>query len=432
MKIRVDTDYLDDCRQWLRSCSSEIDQAARQLGMGLPYFLAQYRCNIYQPSLKHCSVSGRNVSSILSSYRSALRVYGDVLSDLANCVGGISRNMDQAERELSHKAQELLSGEDAPVNNGGYPSGIAGIVDRISGVVEGIGDLIGPGYIDPMMFVNLPHPFDPKQWMEGWKEALLSGIVFENITKIAESIPSKSDVSKWIADKAVFDAKTGFSGEAAKYGFTNEYGGGNLVIGSYSGTADLHAGLLGVDKDGNLILDPKIAANVGLSYCALQADIKQDYELMPGLKTGFSGEVTAGKLDARAGLEVGLMKEGKFNPTAKLEANAQATLVDASARGYVDVAGIKGSVEGGVFVGAGAHFNAGIEDGVITIDMGAGLGIGANVEFSLDCSGLIDTVSDFAESTFEVIGEVSDFIDDMSGAVDCVKGAVDSILSWFS
>jgi len=414
MKIRMDSDLLAGYGQGINSCSEQVAQAAGRMNIGMSSSLAGYRCHSARPSLKYCRISGGNVAALVASYRNALRVYRGALSDLAGSVSAAAQKMEETEQSLLKKAVDSVEEEKKPLFS---------VVSSVDSIIRRLGP-VSPWNPFSDLAPLIKNVKDAASTMEEITDLISDG----GLSFLEEKI---DELNKWVIDSTSVDGKAAVDGELKKYGFVNEYGEGNLVIGAYSGNAEFHGALFDTDSEGNLRLNPAIAASIGVSVCAFHADVSQEYNIVPGVKAGFSGNVDVGKLDANASINAGLMKDGKLNPTAKVEADLQATLVEASAEGHVNVAGIEGSIEAGIFVGAGAHIDAGIEDGVLTFDMGVGLGVGANVSFSMDCSGLIDAASSAAESAMDFISDVGDVVSDAADTVDCIVGCVENILSWF-
>ncbi len=125
------------------------------------------------------------------------------------------------------------------------------------------------------------------------------------------------------------------------------------------------------------------------------------YEIIDNVEASVSGYAKAGEASARAEGHLGYA-DGEFGAYAKVEAELIAGEIGAEAG--IDVAGIEGSVGASLNYGIGAHAEAGYDDGVITIDLGLSIGVGASISVELDIGGFVDTVTDgivgFAESMF--------------------------------
>lgn len=206
-----------------------------------------------------------------------------------------------------------------------------------------------------------------------------------------------------IVDKVGFEAEAKVSGSLYGGQISCENGSLGVSVGAYEAYASAEGGLLSKDKEGNIIFDPHIDAKMGASFTALEAAgayaVGNDW-----MGAGVSGNVTVGKVSGEASASAGLRGEdGSFNPHAKVEASAEAILVDAKARAGVTVLGTKADVEASVNVGIGAHANVEIGDGKIACDIGASLGIGASISFTIDYGGTVDAVKKAAKGMAESV-----------------------------
>ena len=112
--------------------------------------------------------------------------------------------------------------------------------------------------------------------------------------------------------------------------------------------------------------------------------------------------VDVGRAGIEGGLEAGLFdKNGNVNPSLYAEGKAEIIAAEASAEAGVNVLGVDASVKGSVNVGIGAHVNAGIHDGKIAVDIGASLGVGASVQFTIDAGGAVNAICEGAKSVFD-------------------------------
>lgn len=94
-----------------------------------------------------------------------------------------------------------------------------------------------------------------------------------------------------------------------------------------------------------------------------------------------------GKLDIQLGVSV--------------KAEAIAAVTEASAG--VNVLGGEVGVKGSVNVGIGAHADVGYRDGIFKVAIGASLGVGASLSVDVDIDGMINTVTDTAETAWNGI-----------------------------
>lgn len=212
--------------------------------------------------------------------------------------------------------------------------------------------------------------------------------------------------------------------------------------GSYSsdfGYAEAHGGISGgfyitrVGEDGKerRVFEPgvqaEIGASVGLWQGKAEGRLGNEY-------VAVVGETSASVLEANAQAEMNLgFVDGEL--AANVSASAEATLVEAEGKVGVDVMGVEGTIGGSVNVGVGAHAEVGYNDGKLTFDIGASLGVGASISAEVDVSGLVDGVSNAVE---DISNAASDFADTAREAADdfvdaaqekC-EAAVDFLVFW--
>lgn len=174
------------------------------------------------------------------------------------------------------------------------------------------------------------------------------------------------------------------------------------------GNAEVHAsaiGGLGVylpNEKGEKELYFGGSVDVGTSFSAAQAQGSLEYELIDGVSVSAQGE--AAFLKGEAGLKGGIGIVGG-DPVLYAEGSAEFNVAELEGDVHVDVGGIKGSLGGSISVGVGVHAKAGYKDGVISMDVGAALGVGASVSFELDISGAIENVGDGIEAVGDAITE---------------------------
>ena len=323
---------------------------------------------------------------------------------------------------------------------------------------DGNGDIIYPlisllpgGIMGPCVAVADLIMSDDMEWntdfSRGWKSAgdIAADLIQDKVDNATEDLEKekkweKTNSGQWIKDKdglreldpnnpedkKIIDqiekekpdkVATLYSAEAKKEGeLWNaegkvEKGCASASGSATAGAAEMHAeaygGLYTVGSDGKKKLSPGFGAEVGGSITAFSAE----GNAMLGdddLGVYVSGDVTAGKVEAKAGVDVGLRdKEGKINPALYAGASAEAIAVEASAAIGAKVLGtdVKGNV--GVNVGVGAHANVGIKDGVINLDVGASVGVGVSANLSIDVSGTIEKAGAVVSKAKSVFSEVS-------------------------
>ncbi len=211
------------------------------------------------------------------------------------------------------------------------------------------------------------------------------------------------NIKDTIVEKTGFEAGKKVEGALYEAELSCENGSLGVSVSAYEAYASAEGGLFTKDDDGNLVLNPHIDAKMGASYTILSA--VGEYAVGNDmLGAGVSGNVTVGQVSGQAELSAGILDEnGSFNPHAKLDASAEAILVDARAQAGATVLGTKAEVEGSVNIGVGAHASVEVGDGKIVCDIGASLGIGASVKFSIDYGGTVDAVKKGCKSVLDKI-----------------------------
>ena len=110
------------------------------------------------------------------------------------------------------------------------------------------------------------------------------------------------------------------------------------------------------------------------------------------LGAGLSGSVDVGHVYAGAKVVAGKQADGSWELGAHGEIGAD--LVSASGSANVNLAGVKATVSGSVKVGLSAEANVGLVDGVLDVHIGAALGVGFDIGFSVDVGGAIDNLKE--------------------------------------
>lgn len=206
-----------------------------------------------------------------------------------------------------------------------------------------------------------------------------------------------------IVDKTGFKEEVKTSGSLYESQISCANGSLGVSLGTYEAYASAQGGLITKDKEGNLVFNPNIDAKMGVSFTALEAagaySVGDDW-----FGAGMSGDITVGKVSGETSVSASLLDEdGFFNPHAKLDANAEAILIDAKAQAGVTVLGTTAEVEAGVNVGIGAHANVEMGDGIIACDFGASFGIGASISFTIDYGGTVDAVKEATKGMAESV-----------------------------
>lgn len=186
--------------------------------------------------------------------------------------------------------------------------------------------------------------------------------------------------------------------------FTNDLLGGgsvNVVVGNAEAHANVSSGFYVMGADGEKKFSPGVNAEVGASVTALDIEWEQQWlgDEMLGLNSDV--EVKAGDAGAKADIGVQIYGEdGKLKPQFGASAKAEATAAELEGSVGVNVLGGEVGVSGSVSVGIGAHADVGYKDGVFKFDIGVSIGLGGSVGAEVDIGGMVDTVCDTAESSW--------------------------------
>ncbi len=169
------------------------------------------------------------------------------------------------------------------------------------------------------------------------------------------------------------------------------------------GTGEVHGkvsgGLYIFEKDKNgktkRILSPSVDAEIGASVSLIEASAEgrigfggQDKDTL-----GLYGDVNAkaGSADAKLGIQAS-------KDQVHVSAKAEADVVKLEASGGVTVLGADIGVKGSVKVGVGFHADVGYTDGKVKVDIGAAIGLGADIGFEVDVKKTVKAVCGFAKS----------------------------------
>lgn len=162
-----------------------------------------------------------------------------------------------------------------------------------------------------------------------------------------------------------------------------------VTVGEAKMDYSLSAGLYGYDRDGNLFFSPAVNAKVGASATVLEIEGKYQYG-DENLGFNADGGVTVGKVSGEAEVNAALLDEnGKFKPELNASASAEAIAAEAEGSFGIKVAGVDVKAKGSVNFGIGAHADVGFHDGVLKIDIGASVGVGASAGFEIDVGAFV-------------------------------------------
>lgn len=363
----------------------------------------------------------RTIANNLSFQSSALENIRTALRGAANQVGAQREGMSKMSTALSEIMENYNRTEQRIYNNAGGKGNLNikqladSIIDKFCGEEQYIQDFVR-NLIESVQGSNqLEWIFNQIEDFERYIGKSIQSIAgnpglllvlpefFKNSKVDYTGIIDK--IKEGIADATDFEKKISKEGAYYDKKIKSDHGSLGVSALAYKAYAGVEGGLFKKDDDGNLVFNPNIAAKVGASFTALEVvgayAIGNDY-----LGANVNGNITAGKINAEAEATANLMDDsGNFNPHAKLNASAEAILVDAKASAGVTVLGTKADVTGSVNVGVGAHAKVEIGDGKIACDIGASLGIGASVKFELDYSGTVKAVKSAAKSALKSIAQ---------------------------
>lgn len=239
-----------------------------------------------------------------------------------------------------------------------------------------------------------------------------SGISIGSLIELPGLVMGETDAISALIDKIkdTIIEKTGFDVSAKKEGawykkeLSCENGSLGVSIGAYDAYAEAKGGIFTKDDDGNIMFNPNVDAKMGASFTAFEA--AGAYAIGNEMFGGSAnGHITAGKVSGEAQIQGSLRgSDGSFDPHIKASASAEVVLIDAEAQAGVTVLGTKAEVKGSVNIGVGAHADFEFGDGKIECDIGASLGIGASISFTIDYGGTVDAVKSAAKSAVKDIG----------------------------
>lgn len=203
-----------------------------------------------------------------------------------------------------------------------------------------------------------------------------------------EHKPFEADVTVASVGTAVTGALWDTGGEGS-YGIAS--GAYNVAAGQAEASASAYAGLYGVGA--------QVGAGVTAFTAGVQGSLGNEYYNVHG-----SAEVDVGHVGANAAVNVGLLDEnGNFNPQLGGSISAEAIAAEVSATVGGTIAGTAVNATGSVNVGVGAHADVGLNDGVLSLDIGASVGLGVSVSLEIDFSGTVNAVADFASNAWSGI-----------------------------
>lgn len=203
---------------------------------------------------------------------------------------------------------------------------------------------------------------------------------------------------------SIYELRKNASAYAALYHETIDTGGGAVRVsaGAVSAWGSVSAGLYMIGADGEQKFSPGVRAEAGASVTALDVEWDQHWFGDDNFGLDTSVDLTIGEASA-SGIVTAQLFNADGKPDVQIYAEAKAEAILAEARGSVGLSILGGgvTVSGGVRAGVGAHFTAGLKDGVVQCDIGASLGIGFSLSFEVDLGSMVKTL---AGSAFSALG----------------------------
>lgn len=203
-------------------------------------------------------------------------------------------------------------------------------------------------------------------------------------------------------------------------------------IGHFKTEASAHAGLYVeyTDENGNKSykLSPGAEAKIGASYSLINTSASAEAEIIDNVKLKSKVEVDVGKVGAEGEIKMGFV-DGDFS----MKAGGKAEAIAAEIRGEVglDVGGVEAKAGASLNYGVGAHAEVGYDDGKLSFDVGASIGVGGSISFELDVGGLVDNVAEGYENFVDGVEAVGDaFVDGAKKTGAYISGAVEGFIDW--
>lgn len=358
----------------------------------------------------------RKVSNNLDAEKSTMKKMHQGLSSIADCYERTEKKICDASEDGKISFIEAISGESAGLINNNIPIiGLANcaLVDLL--LNDEVTEFVG--YQKKFDVSDKINDYIKDKFDKSFRKKWTNQGYWENGTYHKVNQASEEEKEKFENEKLKKEATIYSVGDKVEKSFWLDKDGklsgecgelsGEVNAGTVEAHANAYAGLYSVSPDGEKMFAPGIGAEIGCSASAFTAGgmalLGDD---MAGLYV--KGDVAAGKVGAKAGLDLGLFENGEFNPQANVSAQAEAILVEGTAAVGAKLLGsdVSGSV--GVNVGVGAHADIGLKDGKINFDVGASLGVGVSVDLEIDLSGTIDKVGTFVSDCSSAIGDFFD------------------------
>lgn len=369
-RIFIDTEDYAHIMKKMRALSSELEDCASALSRIRPTQESggNVRINL-SGSIRSIStpLPDGTVATCISRMGRIIRTLEDRVSTVERNVGKASRLFESTERAIANEEEDTYTEA---------PFAVKSFWQKAISIEHGggwhkpenikIGDIVG----------DMP--------------------IYLGISSLINRIASLHISGEVGASGSVFSGE--FNKASQKGSIAASYGVFNGSA-SASGGAGMNAYQYGDYGESSIIYLPGAKGEAGVSASVFEAEGSATYEIIDNVEVGASGYAKVGEVSAKAEGQLGYA-DGEFGAYAKLEAEAIAGEIGLDAS--VDIAGIEGKVGGSVNYGIGAHAEAGYDDGVITVDLGVSVGVGASVSIELDIGGFVDNITDsfmgFAES----------------------------------
>ena len=181
-----------------------------------------------------------------------------------------------------------------------------------------------------------------------------------------------------------------------------DWGEANVTVGEAEAHASVSAGLYVIGADGEKKFSPGVNAEVEASVTAFEAGWENQLLGDENFGLNADAKVTVGKAEAKADATAQIFgSDGKLDAQLGASAKAEAIAAEVEGSAGINVLGGEVGVKGSVNVGIGAHADVGYRDGVVKVDIGASLGVGASVALEVDVGGMVDTITDTATAAWE-------------------------------
>lgn len=271
-------------------------------------------------------------------------------------------------------------------------------------------DFLGPIFnliVDPLIMHVVPWGY-PKFFPKTWWKMEEDDLKYTFSTKPFDHKPDKPyDDSDGIAVE--FSEKKEWKGSAYSQEITSgdksdTHTYAKMTVAEAKAELEASAGLVRIDpKTGKTVPCISAGAAAGASFTLFtaeeQAQLGND---MAGVYV--KSTQTVGKVGAKGEVKVGIHdKDGNFNPNVSAEARFEAIGGEISGTVGAKILGTDIGVKGSLNYGIGAHAEVGFEDGKLSFDVGASLGVGGSIKIELDVSGAVNAVKDTAKAVWDWI-----------------------------